>query len=354
VLAGIEIENFRCIERAQLEFDPAGTGIVGANASGKTSLLESIFFLSHGRSFRGGTREKLLKQDTRFFRIVGQIEHSRGSFTAGVEYSNDQLSARLAGHGISGVSDIAEVLPTQIIDPGVHRLVEEGSARRRRLLDWGVFHVKHQFLHVWRRYQRALHQRNAALRAAEDPSVIQAWETELVASGIVLDQDRQAYIETLQAHFARIAGRLLGVEAGLAYRRGWPADVGLQPAFELARARDLRLKTTTVGAHRADLTFRVAGDAARDRVSRGQQKMLAAAVILAQIALRSTLDAEPVCLLLDDPAAELDVDNLGRLLAVIDELPAQIIATSVTDAGLRGMRIGRLFHVEQGRFGAML
>ena len=61
-----------------------------------------------------------------------------------------------AGQGVSGVADIAEVLPIQVIDPGVHRLIEEGSARRRRLLDWGVFHVKHEFLGTWRRYQRAL------------------------------------------------------------------------------------------------------------------------------------------------------------------------------------------------------
>ena len=354
MLTALEVENLRCIERARLEFDPNGTGIVGSNASGKTTLLESIFFLSHGRSFRGGTREKLLRRGSERFRIVGDIARPAGMVTGGVEYSGDQLKVRLAGQGISGVSEIAEILPTQVIDPGVHRLVEEGSARRRRLLDWGVFHVKHQFLAVWRRYQRALHQRNAALRSTTEGSVIGAWDAELAVSGSALDQERKAYVERLQPHFSGIAGRLLRLEVALSYRRGWPVELDLAAALREAMPRDMRLKTTTVGAHRADIVFRMDGELARDRVSRGQQKMLASSLILAQMALRATETADPVCLLLDDPAAELDVDNLGRLLSVINEIPAQIIATSVTNAGLRGMRIGRMFHVEQGRFTPML
>jgi len=354
VLTGLEIENLRCIEQAKLEFDPDGTGIVGGNASGKTTLLEAIFFLSHGRSFRGGTREKLLRHGSETFRLVGHIAHPRGTFTGGVEYCSAELKVRLAGQDVSGVSEIAQVLPTQVIDPGVHRLVEEGSARRRRLLDWGVFHVKHQFLAVWRRYQRALHQRNAALRSTADNRVIGAWDAELAVAGSILDHERQAYVDRLQPHFVRIACKLLGQDAALGYRRGWAAELDLGAALDEAVTRDVRLKTTSVGAHRADLVFRIDGELARDRVSRGQQKMLAASLILAQIALRSKEDPEPVCLLLDDPAAELDVDNLGRLLAAINEIPAQIIATSVTNAGLRGMRIGRMFHVEQGRFTPML
>ena len=260
------------------------------------------------------------------------------------------MTARLAGTGISSVSDIAEVLPIQVIDPGVHRLIEEGSARRRRLLDWGVFHVKHQFIATWRRYQRALKQRNAALRDGEDPVVVAAWEADLAASGEALDHHRHGYVDLLEPHFSRIASLLLGLPVALGYRRGWPADSGLTAALEEGRSRDLRLKTTTVGAHRADLTFKVDGELARDRVSRGQQKMLAASLILAQIELMAARGMDRVCLLLDDPAAELDVDNLGRLLGVINDIPAQIVVTSVTNAGLKGMQIGRMFHVEQGRF----
>lgn len=354
MLGSLEVENFRCIENARLEFDPRGTGILGKNASGKTSLLEAIFFLGHARSLRTNTREKLIRRGADFFRVVGKVETPRGLLAAGTEYANGQTTTRLAGQGISSISEIAEILPIQLIDPSVHRLIEEGSARRRRLLDWGVFHVKHEFLPSWRRYQRALLQRNAALRTNADADVVAVWLRDLVDCGAEVDAARTNYAEELKPVFEAIARRLLDEPTTLEYRRGWPAEQTLTESLELAKARDLRLRTTTVGPHRADLGFKVGGTVARDRVSRGQQKMLASAFILAQIELRARSALVPTCLLLDDPAAELDVDNLGKLLAAIDAVPAQLIVTSLSEAGLKGIHVGRKFHVEQGRFAPML
>jgi len=354
VLTAIEIENFRCIERAQLDFDPLATVIVGPNASGKTSLLEAIYFLGHGRSFRTSAREKLLGPRDAFFRIVGRIALNGSPIVAGAEYSKSGARAHLAGESLSSISDIAAVLPIQVIDPGVHRLIEEGSARRRRLMDWGVFHVKHEFLGWWRRYQRALRQRNAALRNGEDGSVVDAWETELSQSGIRVDELRAEYVLRLQSHFALMAGRLINCDAQISYRRGWSVDAELAQALKDARPRDQRVGTTTVGPHRADLNFTVDGTPAKDRVSRGQQKMLAAAFVLAQVALRSAQGGTPTCLMLDDPAAELDVDNLGKLLASVTSVSSQLIMTSVNESGLRGVHIGRRFHVEQGRIWPVL
>lgn len=354
MLAKVSIENFRRIDSAELSFDPRGTGILGANASGKTSLLESIFFLGHGRSFRSNERNKLLGSGQSYFRVVADITTSRGQLIAGTEYAAGKTTTKLAGQSISSVADIAEILPLQLIDPGVHRLIEEGSARRRRLLDWGVFHVKQDYLHYWRRYQRALQQRNAALRAGSELSVVQAWERELGECGEIVDVARRDYALSLASHFRELVEQLLGEPSELVYRRGWPADQTLEEALESARLKDQKLRVTTAGPHRADLAFKLRGSLARDWVSRGQQKMLASAFVLSQIQLRSEHALVPTCLLLDDPAAELDVDNLGKLLRAIDSVPSQLIVTSVSEAGLKGMHIGRKFHVEQGRFAPML
>jgi DNA replication and repair protein RecF len=351
VLTAIEIENFRCIRSARLELDPRATGIVGENGSGKTSLLEAIYFLAHGRSFRTSQREKLLPPQAEFLRVVGRVETARGSLVAGIEYSGQGTRANLAGQGVSGIAEIAEILPVQVIDPGVHRLIEEGSARRRRLLDWGVFHVKHEFLDVWRRYQRGLQQRNASLRAGGDEQLIVVWERELSAAGHRVDELRGEYAAQLLPYFVAIADQLLNAQgARFTYRRGWPADHGLGQALVESRPRDQRLRTTTVGAHRADVSFFFEGAPARDRVSRGQQKLLAAAFILAQLTFQSALGAPPACLMLDDPAAELDVDSLGKLLAAVARIPAQLVITSVHESGLEGVKIGRKFHVKQGNF----
>jgi DNA replication and repair protein RecF len=355
VLRSIEIRDFRCIEHAQLEFHERGTGIVGDNAAGKTSLLEAVYFLTHGRSFRTATRARLVRRGAEFFRVVAAIKNETTELVAGAEFGKGETQMRLAGKGVSGVSEIAEVLPIQVIDPGVHRLIDEGSVRRRRLLDWGVFHVKHDFLHGWRRYQRALAQRNSALRAGLDDDVVGAWDRELTDAATAIDAFRQSYALTLSGEFEALATEFLGEPVELQYRRGWDADLTLSEALGIARERDRRLGTTTVGAHRADLVIRVDGVLARDRVSRGQQKVLASALILGQIrALVRLTNQRETCLLLDDPAAELDVDKLGKLLQAIAQIPAQLIVSSVTEAGLRGIEIGRKFHVEQGRFTPML
>jgi DNA replication and repair protein RecF len=355
VLASVEIADFRCIEHATLEFDPRGTGIVGRNASGKTSLLEAIFFLGHGRSFRTSARHKLIRRGADHFRVIAQVERGDRSLVASAEHGHGATQMRLAGRGVSGVADIAAVLPIQVIDPGVHRLIDEGSARRRRLLDWGVFHVKHNFLHEWRRYQRALAQRNAALREGLDDRILDAWNQDLVGAAETMDIGRTEYVANLSPLFVSLATSLLEEPVELEYRRGWPADLSLAMALAGAREKDRRLGTTTVGPHRADLVIRVDGVLARDRVSRGQQKLLAAALILAQIEATSfVVGDDRTCLLLDDPAAELDVDKLGKLLGAIERIPAQLIVSSVTDAGLKGIEIGRRFHVEQGRFTPML
>jgi DNA replication and repair protein RecF len=351
VLTRIDIENFRCIRSAQLELDRRATGIVGENGSGKTSLLESIYFLAHGRSFRANQREKLLPPDADFMRVVGRIQTTRGELVAGVEYGQQGTRASLAGQGISGIAEIAEILPVQVIDPGVHRLIEEGSARRRRLLDWGVFHVKHEFLSVWRRYQRALQQRNAVLRVNGDDQQLAAWERELGPAGHRVDTLRSEYAAQLLPYFVEVADSLLGTQgARFTYRRGWAAEQDLSAQLIESRSRDQRLRTTTVGAHRADVSFFFEGAPARDRVSRGQQKLLAAAFILGQLSFQAAQGAPPACLMLDDPAAELDVDNLGKLLAAVARIPAQLIITSVHDSGLEGVKLGRKFHVKQGNF----
>ncbi len=351
MLTAIDIEHFRCIRSAHLELDSQATGIVGENGSGKTSLLEAICFLAHGRSFRANQREKLLPPGADYLRVVGRVQTSRGELVAGIEYSKQGMRANLAGQGVSGIAEIAEILPVQVIDPGVHRLIEEGSARRRRLLDWGVFHVKHDFLGAWRRYHRALQQRNAVLRSGGDEHLLAAWEPELSAAGSRVDTLRGEYAAELLPYFVDVADRLLGTQgARFTYRRGWAADHDLAAQLGESRPRDQRLRTTTVGAHRADVAFSFEGAPARDRVSRGQQKLLAAAFILGQLAYQSAQGAPPACLMLDDPAAELDVDNLGKLLAVVTRIPAQLVITSVHPSGLEGVKIGRKFHVKQGNF----
>jgi DNA replication and repair protein RecF len=346
----LAIEDFRCVERADLEFDGRCNLITGQNASGKTSLLEAIFFLGRGRSFRSTRNEALIRTGSTQFSLIGRTQQHGTSQPLGMRLSADGIEARFGGRPVSGLAELATRLPVQAIDPEVHRLVDGGPQERRRYLDWGVFHVEPNFVEHWRRYQRALRQRNAALKANQAPALVRAWDPELIEAGEEVASHRRRYVTGLQESVRASGQRLLGAEVDVGLHQGWSAERTLTEALEHSYARDRERGLTHVGPHRADLSVRISGQAARDRVSRGQQKLLAAAMLLGQLEHDAERGSSVAALLVDDPAAELDGANLERLLAEVLSLPAQLFITAL-DAGnpaLKGLPAGRRFHVEHG------
>jgi len=352
-LLRLDIEQFRCIERAQLELASDVNLIVGQNASGKTSLLEAIYVLGTGHSFRTHQTGMLIRHGAESFVAVARIHGFQGTEIIGVRGTKDCKETRLNGESARSLAELALRLPVQIIDPEIHRLLEDGPSRRRRFMDWGVFHVEHRFHDAWRRYQRTLRQRNAALKARQAKVALQIWDQELIEQGTQVAIYRDQYIAEIRPFISNLGRQLLGLDIEVEHQRGWKRHIDLSAALAQSLLRDQMLGTTGVGPHRADLILKVASMPAKDRVSRGQQKMLACTLILAQQAHRAAIGAPPACLLLDDPAAELDVDNLGKLLAAVTEIPAQLVVASLTIDLLKFFPQARLFHVEHGAVQAM-
>lgn len=350
-LRRVQVTDFRCLHRADLDLDSRFTLISGPNASGKTSLLEAVYVLGRGRSFRTRRLEPLIRSGAERMMVVGEAELPERRVTLGVEGSPDGLRARIGGERVASLAELAWVLPVQIIDPEIHRLIEEGPNRRRRFLDWGVFHVEHSFVEHWQRYQQALRQRNAALKARQGQPAVTVWDIELARYGELITEARRRYVEQLAPVAASLAGRLLNLELVLAYRPGWAAASDLRTALEASFSRDQELAATQVGPHRADLAIRLEGATVRDRVSRGQQKLLAAVLLLAQIKLFPEDSRALPTLLLDDPAAELDSVHLRALLDEVRSQPLQLVVTTLqateSELALFGAP-GRRFEIERG------
>jgi DNA replication and repair protein RecF len=153
-----------------------------------------------------------------------------------------------------------------------------------------------------------------------------------------------------------VGERLLGAPVELSLLEGWLAGTSLDQALASAWPRDRERGTTHAGPHRADLTIRLGGDLARHRVSRGQQKLTAAAMLLGQLLCDSEQGSPTAALLVDDPAAELDAANLERLISVVVELPAQLFVTALdpTVTALQRLPAARRFHVEHGKITRLL
>ncbi len=461
-LRRMQVTDLRCLHHADIDFDPAFTLISGSNASGKTSLLEAIYVLGRGRSFRTRHLQHLIRSGAERMVVFGEVELQGRRLTLGVEaaaktdpsgtYASyapragaaderpsstgsagmrapgiaasdagvpgptgdsaqdvptdsdipeervtatvarslgagtdvagvrgagaadpGQLDirnpgtgmpgvralgartltvrAKLAGERVASLAELATVLPVQIIDPEVHRLIEEGPSRRRRFLDWGVFHVEQAFIGHWQKYTQALRQRNAALRRRQPASSVSAWDAELVRHGEQVTEARRRYVARIEPIAQESARKLLGLELSLGYRTGWARELSFKEALARSLPKDLEFGVTQNGPQRAELVIRLSGVAAKDRISRGQQKLLAAALLISQIKLFPEDSPVRPTLLLDDPAAELDGE---RLSALIEEVRAQSLQLVVTTlhGGLAEFsafgRPGRRYRLEQG------
>ena len=328
-LGRLQVTDFRCLQSAELYPDSHFTLISGPNASGKTSLLEAIYVLGRGRSFRTRRLEHLIRNGTERFVVFGEVETSTRRVPMGVEGSRGGIRAQIDGDKPSSLAELALFLPVQIIDPEVHHLIEEGPSRRRRFLDWGVFHVEQSFVGHWQRYQQVLKQRNAALKARQPKAVVSVWDSDLIRSGELLGAARARYVSLLSPSAETIGRNLLGMELSLSYRNGWLKGMSMAEALQQSWSHDMESGATQVGPHRAELGIRLDGAPVKDRISRGQQKLLAAALLIAQIKLFPEGSPVQPTLLLDDPAAELDDERLAGLIREVSTQAVQLIVTTL-------------------------
>ncbi len=349
-LRRIRITALRCLEEVELDLHPQRNYIFGANGAGKTSLLEGIFLLGRGRSFRTRQIRRLVRRGSEGFAVFGTVERDEGVIQRlGIAYRLGHLEKKIDGDAAAGMAELARVLPVHALDPSMHALVEGGPSERRRFLDWGVFHVEQSYLESWKRYRRVLSHRNAALKGAATDRELHAWSVALAEAGEAVDGSRKKYLDLLVPSVAAFGQRLLARPLTLRYRRGWSDEEGLAATLESLRDRDRENGSTEAGPHRAELVLLIDERRVQDEASRGQQKLTAAALVLAQVAVESTLHPGRSVVVIDDPAAELDGQSLERLLEALDPLRAQLVLTALAPEQLPPSPGHPVFHVEQGR-----
>ncbi|TLX22701.1 DNA replication/repair protein RecF [Thermomonas fusca] len=353
----LRVEAFRRFDSAEIALRPGFNLLTGDNGSGKTSVLEALHLLAHGRSFRGRVRDGLIRQGEPALQAYVEWEAEGVARRAGLRHAGGSWEARLDGEDVRQLGQLCEALAVITFEPGSHALVDGSAEVRRRYLDWGLFHVEHGFMPQWRRYARALKQRNALLRQTGGASAqLDAWEHELAQSGEELTLLREAYVTGLQPSLTRLLPNLLPAAGGveLLLQPGWKRqELSLADALLLSRERDLALGYTSLGPHRADLRISLRDLPGREGLSRGQTKQLALALLLGQAAHLAALGGGWPALQLDDLGSELDRHHQRRLLEVLAESGAQVLITGTeAPVGLAAVGVDvAMFHVEHGKIG---
>jgi len=360
-LARLEITAVRNLRAVKLPALEQTNVFYGENGSGKTSVLESLFLLGMGRSFRSSQIKSVITHGEPRCTVFGEVGSAAGGLL-GLGVSRDLaggLQARIGGAAARSTSELAEQLPLQVVNAESFNLLVGSPGYRRQFLDWGVFHVEHRFHSTWQRFQKALKQRNSLLRHGKiSPSELHSWNRELSEAGEQVDQFRRAYFALLHPDFVGLVKRLSPelADMELRYRRGWDKSAGLAETLLASERTDRQQGFTHVGPQRADVKVLIEGRNAAEVLSRGQQKLVVCALKLAQGQLLGRERGGRSCLyLVDDLPAELDKSHCRRVAEVLNELQTQVFITCVerkeiedawpsTAAGSAAM-----FHVEHGQ-----
>lgn len=355
VIRDLEISHFRNLTSATLNLNPQFNYLFGPNGAGKTSVLEAVHLIARGRSFRGRRIAPVIQEGERSLLVRATLEN--GQVLALLRDRSGKTQLRVDRTTTRRLSDAAALLPVHLILPDVGELVFGGPGERRQCLDWGLFHVKPTFLPSSRDYLSAIRNRNMVLRSwgsAGSSTALQTWTDAVCRHAQAVHDSRCAYVADLIPHFeTALAG--LGADASIemSYKSGWGGE-DLAKVLGETLENDVKSGSTGAGPHRADLSLKMAGRDAGNTLSRGQGKLVATALVMAQAQLLQARTGERSVFLIDDLGAELDSAHGSRMLGLLGSSGCQVVATSTRPPGdefegLFPKEGQKMFHVEQGQ-----
>ena len=362
----LTLRSYRSYETLHLAFDPGVQIFLGANAQGKTNIIEALYYAAFGRSHRTSSDAELIRVGAdgahiglsfRRHDVPGELSFTfaRGARRR-ITYAGESLRQR----------DLVGLLPMVLFSPEDLFLVKGAPALRRRYLDAELSQASPAYYGELLRYTRILKQRNAVLKDIRErlaaPDDLPPWDAQLAKSAAYIVTRRIAEVAQLGALSARVQAVLAaGEELALAYEIAGAgaedfAEDDMTEALHVwynkmlceGRARDIARAATGVGPHLDDLVLRVGGMSLRSYGSQGQQRTGALALKLAELFYLQENIGEVPILLLDDVMSELDADRRRALLDFIRHEHIQTFITATDAAYFPAERMGTYRYVEAG------
>jgi len=351
------LQGVRNLAPTTITPSPQINQIHGLNGSGKTSLLEAIYYLAYARSFRTHKHQNLIQSEQDLFTLFCKLgsSHEGGSHQLGIERNRSgERRIKLNGEWLKSAAELAGMLPVQLLDPGMFTLLEGSPQYRREYLDWGVFHVEQQFLNTWRDFKLAHKTRNALLKR-EQVSELETtiWHDKLASLAEAITIMRIEYIQALKPYFDHYMALLSpDIEVSLTFNQGWVKGRPYREVLDESWDTDRKQGFTQVGPQRADLRLRSGNALAVEKLSRGQQKMVVCALKLAQAKMYQDTTGCRSIFLVDDLGAELDINHRKALCGLLEDLKCQVFVTVVEEGQMAqcwstDVQLTK-FHVEHG------
>lgn len=360
-ISNLSIDHIRNI--SSLYNLPLSTDInilIGNNGSGKTSFLESIYLLLTGRSFRTQNFKKVMQYQKMQCSVAADVTSltSKSCNRIGFSRKSDgRVTARIGANEYQAITPLTRLVPIQYYTPDRVLLIDASSDDRRRFLDWGLFHVEHDFQELWLKTRKLLKQRNALLKSNQLRGYqdLEPWDIQLSACFNQINALRKTHLAELIAivETGPFSEVFSGLNIKMKYYQGWKDGESLETLLKEAYDSDRLKGFTHLGCHRADLRFHTAdGIGARDSLSRGQKKLITLQLKMLQTYLISKKLDKQTIFLFDDISAELDTENIKKILNWLMTFNVQLFATALMKGQVEfgsTERSIKMFHVEHGR-----
>jgi DNA replication and repair protein RecF len=353
IIKRLTIQHLRNIESADLDFSPKVNIVSGGNGAGKTTLLEAIYLLARAKSFRIGSQTTPIQKGKERLTIYAEAQDAQNiEHRIGLEKGGSERRIRIVGRSVTRVSELARLVPIALVTPMSHKILEDGPRNRRRLINWGLFHVEHDFKSLMTDFSKSLLQRNNALRkGSRDLSV---WDETFSDCAERVSVRQERYVEGLRSHLFDLCSEIHFLrKIDISFSKGWSKEETLRDAILKRRVQDRENGYTHAGPQRCDLILKIDGSPIRQILSRGQQKILIALILVAQAKLLEKARGEKPVFLFDDLQSELDENSVGMVSRLLDDQRLQTVITSVSGESVSSMPWSiapRLFHVEHGSF----
>ena len=368
----LNIYNARNIK--ELTFKPCETFniIYGTNGSGKTTILESIYFLLRTRIFRNNKYKSFINLEADTCTIYSKFSSlnsnvSLNNFSLGISRSKDKLQPLLHLNNlkVSSLSQISNLVILGLITPESFNLLDAGPSTRRKFLDWGVFHVEHDFVNYWKSYRKILNNRNNVLKELKNkftnpndiPSHLlndlHCWSPQFIELNNKLNKLREQQLNNISEYFNYFIKQFsvsLAENISLCFYQGWTHNINYKDYISDKLNQDINSGFTRYGTHRSDIIIKYKNIIANDVLSRGQKKIIIICLILAQFYYLKNISNinNHNLLLLDDMDSELDHNNLNILLNILNEIDSQVLMTTTNKEKYTHLKENyQLFHVEQ-------
>jgi len=355
----LSVLNFRNLNNNKIEFHPNLNLITGDNGSGKSSILEAVFFISHGKSFRTNKTENIVNHDFSQF-VINIKDNLNKSLGISKDHKTNKLDIKVDNIRLSKLSELAKNIAVQIITPESFKLFFGGPKERRRFIDLGLFHVKHDFSLKWRQFSKVLKQRNACLRNKVGKQELVYWTVQFIEYSELIASDRFQYVGALKKELVTWLNILLPElqnKIELNYSQGWSQKKSLEDVLTESYEKEILYGYSIAGAQKFDIKFTVNKQPLDAIISRGQQKLFLLALTLAQSKLiEAVMQVKPI-LMIDDIGAELDLNSRKSLAIALDKINCQVIATAINPLDLEPLvpksttnnnENYKMFHVKHG------